>query len=68
MAVLLPALRQVRERAAMTQFELAGAAGLHPITIADLERLKNGANPKTVRALARALHVKPADLMQESQP
>jgi transcriptional regulator with XRE-family HTH domain len=65
MAVKLFALRTLRERALMTQEDLAEAASIHRVTLANLERLANGAHPVTIRSLAKALHCQPSDLMQE---
>ena len=61
--VLLKRLRQVRERAAMTQGELAQKAGLSRVSVV---RIEGGqpARPSTTRRLARALRVKPSDLME----
>lgn len=63
--VKLPRLRQVRERQALNQRELAAKAGLTP---ASLSRIESGVQEpymSTVRKLAAALGVKPADLMAE---
>lgn len=53
------ALRRSRLAAAMTQHELAKAAGVNRSTVA---RLENGqpASPRTVRLIAVALGVSPA--------
>ena len=60
--VKLTRLRTIRERAALTQRELAASAGTTQATIARLERGEEG-RPTTARKLARALRVRPADLM-----
>jgi len=62
--VPLPALRYWRVRRAMTQGELAGEAGLHWTSVS---RIENGtpAEMPTVRRLAAALQVEPADLMAQ---
>ncbi len=64
MPTKLPRLRVLRERAALTQDELAEQAGIHRVSIANIERGAKGAQAKTVRKLARVLGVKPADLME----
>ena len=51
-------LRQLRAEAALTQEELAEAAGLNPRTISDLERgLATTPHKDTVRLLANALQL-----------
>lgn len=57
-------LRAVRERVALTQAELAEKSGVSRTTIATAEEGKNEPYPRTVRKLAAALGVKPADLME----
>lgn len=47
----------------MTQLELANEAGLTPTTISLLERGRTEARMPTIKKLARALKVKPAELM-----
>lgn len=62
--VMLPRLRPTRERAALTQRELAAKAGLSRVSVNHLE---NGGNARisSVRKLAKALSVKPVELMEE---
>ena len=62
--VQLTRLKQWRERRALTQLELADAAGLSRATIAALEAGKNRPYPKTVRSLAKVLRVDVGDLME----
>ena len=65
--VRLARLRQVRERKALTQEELAAKAG---ITRTALSRLESGAaepRPSTVRKLAAALSVEPEALMDPAE-
>ncbi len=57
----LPRLRRVRQRVPLTQGELAERSGIHRVTIARLE-LGGTAQARTIRMLARALEVTPADL------
>ena len=50
-------VRSVRKRRALTQAELAGAAGISTDTIVKLENGRHEPRPKTIRALANALEV-----------
>ena len=61
--VKLTRLRAIRERKALTQDELADLAGVSRQTVVKIER---GLEPRppTIRKLARALGVEPADLME----
>ena len=61
--VKLPGLRVYRDRKALTQQELAEAAGLTRPNLARLEAGRQAAIPSTVRKLASALGVEPEDLM-----
>ena len=63
--VTVPRLKARREHVALTQAELAAKAGVGRVTIA---RLENGAAARlpTVRKLAEALGVKPAELMADA--
>jgi transcriptional regulator with XRE-family HTH domain len=63
--VRLGRLRYLRERAALTQKELGDRAGLTRISVMRLEAGERSPRPGTVRKLARALRVKPAELMTE---
>jgi len=53
----LPYLRAWRERQSFGLRELAREAGLNQATLYNLEVLERPAQPKTVRALARALGI-----------
>jgi predicted transcriptional regulator len=66
MNVLLPSLRLRRHEAALTQVELAQRAGVTPVTIVHLEA-GHPARMSTIRKLARALKVKPVDLMAKQE-
>jgi transcriptional regulator with XRE-family HTH domain len=57
-----PRLREWRERATLSQEELKERSGISRATIADLEAGNRGAQPRTIRRLAAALGVEPADL------
>jgi transcriptional regulator with XRE-family HTH domain len=59
-----PSLRRVRESRLLTQQELADRAGVHRVTIASLETTSGSARFSTVRKLATALEVDPAELMR----
>ena len=61
-----PRLREWRERAALSQGELAERSGTSRATIADLEAGNRGGQPKTVRRLAEALGIEPEDLYGET--
>jgi transcriptional regulator with XRE-family HTH domain len=63
---LIPRLRPLRERAALTQRELGERSKVTQSTIQRLETGLQGARPSTLRKLARALGVTPADLIGES--
>jgi transcriptional regulator with XRE-family HTH domain len=58
-------LKEVRDRRLLSQRELAEKAGLSPTTILKLEddRVKEP-HPRTVRKLAQALEVDPAELVE----
>jgi DNA-binding XRE family transcriptional regulator len=61
-------LRAARERAVLSQLELAHAAKLSRQTIARLEAGDGGdPYPATIRKLARALGVRPQELMDNTQ-
>lgn len=57
-----PKLKELREKAFLTQAELAAKAGLTEATVNSLERDKQEARISTVRKLAEALGVKPEEL------
>jgi len=59
-------LRQLREKAVLTQVELARLADVTPATISDLEASKRKPRPSTVRRLAKALKVKPSAIEFDS--
>jgi transcriptional regulator with XRE-family HTH domain len=61
------ALRELRERALLSQRELAEIAGLTQSTLSRLERGKQSARGKTVRDLARALDVEPHRILVQGQ-
>jgi transcriptional regulator with XRE-family HTH domain len=57
-------LREHRKRRGLTQIELAKISDVSRATIADLEAGKRGAYSGTVRRLAKALKVRPRQLMK----
>jgi transcriptional regulator with XRE-family HTH domain len=59
----LPNLRRVRERALLTQRELAAKAGLTQATVQRIESGATQARISTVRRLAAALQVDACELM-----
>jgi transcriptional regulator with XRE-family HTH domain len=56
-------LREARERALLTQEELAARAGVQPFTISRIERNRVEPRFRTIRKLASALGVEPQDLI-----
>src|SRR5689334_18650594 len=61
--VRLTRLKDVRQRRALTQQQLADRAGVNRVTIARLEGGKDEPFPTTVRKVADALAVAPEELM-----
>jgi transcriptional regulator with XRE-family HTH domain len=57
-------VRAYRERAGMTQEELAHAAGLHWTYVGQIERGERNLTYKNILRLARGLKVKPARLVE----
>jgi transcriptional regulator with XRE-family HTH domain len=66
--VKLTRLRDVRQRRALTQQQLAERAGVNRVTIARIEGGKDEPFPTTVRKVADALGVEPDDLMDTGAP
>jgi DNA-binding XRE family transcriptional regulator len=64
-SVLLPGLRQARQRSGLTQRQLGTLAGVGKGTVLELEVGRRGAYPRTVRRLAKALETEVADLVGE---
>ena len=60
-----PRLRQLRERATLSQEDLAERSNVSRATIADLEGGKRSARPSTRRKLAEALSVRPDELSED---
>jgi transcriptional regulator with XRE-family HTH domain len=60
----LPALAAPRRRRCLTQRQLGELAGVAHTTVQQLESLRRGAYPQTLRKLATALGVTPEELLQ----
>ena len=58
-------LKRLRTLSALTQAELAEAAGLTTAAVARIERDEAEPRPSTLRKLANALNVQPRDLIEE---
>lgn len=63
----VPSLRRIREARFFTQQDLAERAGIHRVTIANLEGGREEARFSTIRKLAAALSVEPAALVQDTK-
>ncbi len=59
-------LRELRRRRVLTLEELAEKAGVGRNTIWRLEHSVMGAQPRTIRKLAKALEVEPEELVAET--
>ena len=59
----LPHLRNMRQRAVMSQEDLAEKSGVARDTISKLETGQRGAYPSTIRKLAASLDVEPRMLL-----
>jgi transcriptional regulator with XRE-family HTH domain len=62
-SILLPALAAHRRRQGLTQRQLGELAGVAHTTVQQVESMSRGAYPRTLRKLATALGVEPADLV-----
>jgi transcriptional regulator with XRE-family HTH domain len=60
----LPGLTAHRRRRGLTQRQLGELAGVAHTTVQQLESLRRGAYPQTLRKLALALRVEPKDLLR----
>lgn len=58
-------LRRLRNRRVWLIGDLAKESGVHRNVISKLENSRGGAYPETIRRLARALDVDPAELIRE---
>ena len=59
----MPGLAAHRRRRGLTQRQLAELSGVAHTTVQQLESLRRGAYPQTLRKLALALSVEPKDLL-----
>jgi transcriptional regulator with XRE-family HTH domain len=59
----LPTLATHRRQRGLTQRQLGEMAGVAHTTVQRLESLSRGAYPQTLRKLATALSIEPADLV-----
>jgi transcriptional regulator with XRE-family HTH domain len=62
-SIPLPGLATHRRRRGLTQRQLGELAGVAHTTVQQLESLKRGAYPQTLRKLASALGVAPEELL-----
>ena len=60
-------VRELRTLAALTQEELAGEAGITATALSRIERNEAEPRPSTLRKLAAALGVRPADLIRRGE-
>ena len=60
-------LRRLRTLRALTQVELAEKAHVTPATVVRIERNQAEPHMSTIRKLAAALEVDPADLVREAE-
>ncbi len=67
-SIQLSHLRQLRQSAELSQRDLGRRSGVSPGTIYRLENGLRGAYPATVRKLAVALEVPPAELVKGDRP
>lgn len=67
-SIALLGLRATRQKAGLTQRELAELAGVARGTVHRLETLERGCYPRTLRKLATAFGVAPAHLVSERRP
>ena len=63
-SVLLPGLRQARQKSGFTQRELGKLAGVGKGTVLELEAGRRGAYPQTIRRLAKALGTEISNLVE----
>lgn len=58
-------LRRLRKRKVWLIADLADRSGVHRNLISEYEHGKSGAHPDTIRKLASALEIEPAELIKE---
>jgi transcriptional regulator with XRE-family HTH domain len=59
-------MHALRESRVLTQSELAELAGVSHLSVHKIETGQQQPRPATIRKLARALRVKPADLLERT--
>jgi transcriptional regulator with XRE-family HTH domain len=59
------AVRQLRKAKGWSQEEFATKCGLHRTYVGAIERAEENLTMRTLDKLAKALHVRPADLLRE---
>jgi transcriptional regulator with XRE-family HTH domain len=62
-SIPLPGLAAHRRKKGLTQRQLGEISGVAHTTVQQLESLRRGAYPQTLRKLATALRVEPKDLL-----
>lgn len=60
-------LKELRRRRVLSMRELEGLSGVSHNTIWRIESGRQGAHPRTVRKLAKALGVEPEELLREEE-
>jgi transcriptional regulator with XRE-family HTH domain len=65
--VLARNVRLIRNNLGWSQEELADAAGLHRTYIGSIERAERNVSVDNIEKLARALNVKPTELLREGR-
>ena len=66
MEVNVQRLRELRRQRVLSMRELEEISGVSYNTVWRLENGKTGAQPRTIRKIARALGVDPAELIEET--
>lgn len=61
-------VRRLRERAGLSQRDLARASGVSAVYLGTIERAEKGASIETIEKLARGLGVEPAELLRFDAP
>lgn len=60
-------LKELRQASGLSQEELAFKAGLHRTYISQLERGEKSPSLKTLQRLAKALGIKPSDILLKAE-
>ena len=60
-------MRQLRRERALSQRDLSGITGIAHDSISQLETGKREAQPRTIRRIADALGIDPAELVKEEE-